>query len=340
MTGPEFATLVSYTKIALKEQIGLSDLPDDPYLEQTLTNYFPAPLRSERFAEGVAAHPLRKEIIVNQVVNQMVNRSGITFAFRLNEELGAGQADIARAYLVVQEALGLRGFWDEVEALEHDVSVDAQLTLLLETRKLAERAARWVLRHRSFPFDIRNETAYFSEGIGEVLSHLVGLLRGRDREAFEERRDRYTSMGVPTGLAERVAAMVPAYSSLDLVAITHRTGRSLEQVAELYFELADRLDISWWRERIIDLPRDDRWVTTARAALRDDLYAVHADLTERVLESGGEGDSTADLIDQWSKQNEDKIGRTGITLSEIQENERFDLATLSVALRSFRGLVD
>ncbi|GHD18237.1 NAD-glutamate dehydrogenase [Nocardiopsis kunsanensis] len=340
LTGPEFATLVSYTKIDLKEQIALSDLAEDPYLAQTLTDYFPAPLRSDRFADGVAEHPLRKEIIVNQVVNQMVNRSGITFAFRLNEELGAGAADIARAYLVVQDVLELRGFWDEIEALGQDVSVDAKLTLLLETRKLAERSARWLLRRRSFPFDIRSEIAYFSERIGEVLSDLVGLLRGRDREAYEERRDRYTSVGVPIELAERVAAMVPAYSSLDLVEITHRTGRSLKQVAELYFELADRLNISWWRERIIDLPRDDRWATTARAALRDDLYAVHADLTVRVLESGGVDDSTADLIDQWSKQNEDKIGRSGITLSEIQENERFDLATLSVALRSFRGLVD
>ncbi|WP_017612164.1 NAD-glutamate dehydrogenase [Nocardiopsis salina] len=339
LTSPEFSTLVSYTKIDLKEQIGLSDLADDPYLTQTLTDYFPSPLRTERFAEGVATHPLRKEIIVNQVVNQLVNRSGITFAFRLNEELGSSAADIARAYLVVQDVLGLRGFWDEVEALDHDISVDAQLTLLLETRKLAERAARWLLRHRSFPFDIRSETAYFAERIGELLPHLVGLLRGRDREGYEERRDRYTSMGVPSVLAERVAAMVPAYSSLDLVEIAHRTGRSPKQVAELYFELADRLNISWWRERIIDLPRDDRWVTTARAALRDDLYAVHADLTARVLESGGPDDSTADLIDQWSEQNAGEIGRAGITLSEIQENERFDLATLSVALRSIRGLV-
>src|SRR5699024_11616285 len=86
LTGPEFATLLSYTKMNLKEQIGLSNLADDPYLADTLTTYFPSPLRTERFAEGVHSHPLSKEIIVNQVVNQMVNRSGMTFAFRVNEE--------------------------------------------------------------------------------------------------------------------------------------------------------------------------------------------------------------------------------------------------------------
>ncbi|MDT0331327.1 NAD-glutamate dehydrogenase [Nocardiopsis lambiniae] len=340
LTGPEFATLLSYTKISLKEQIGLSDLADDPYLADTLVGYFPTPLRTERFAEAVATHPLRREIIVNQVVNQMVNRSGLTFAFRLNEELGSSAADIARAYLVAQEVLRLQEFWSRVEEPDHGISVDIRLTLLLETRKLAERSARWLLRNRTFPFDIRSEIGFFGEGVGEVLGRLVDLLRGRDREAFVERRDRYTAQGVPAELAERVAAMVPAYSTLDLVEIAHRTGRPVERVAELYFELADRLNISWWRERIIDLPRDDRWGTMARGALRDDLYEAHADVTARVLESGAPDDSIDELVGAWFDQNRQTIQQAGITLSEIQENERFDLATLSVALRSFRLLVE
>ncbi|MBR8741297.1 NAD-glutamate dehydrogenase [Nocardiopsis sp. MG754419] len=339
LTGPEFATLLSYTKISLKDQIGLSDLADDPYLASTLTDYFPTPLRSDRFASEVASHPLRREVVVNQVTNQMVNRSGITFAFRLNEELGSSAADIARAYLVVQEVLGLRGLWGEIEELDHKISVDSQLVLLLEIRKLAERSARWLLRNRSFPFDLSTEIGFFAQGVGEVLPQLVDLLRGRDREAFEERRDRYVSLGVPAALAERIAVMVPAYSTLDLVEIAHRTGRPVGEVAALYFELADRFNISWWRERIIDLPRDDRWGTMARAALRDDLYAAHADLTGRVLESG-DSDSHSELIAGWAEDNEAAVQRAGITLSEIQENERFDLATLSVALRSIRALID
>ncbi|GAB2493569.1 NAD-glutamate dehydrogenase [Nocardiopsis aegyptia] len=340
LTTPEFSTLLSYTKIDLKDQIADSDLTEDPYLADTLTHYFPTPLRSERFAGGVATHPLRREIIVNQVVNQMVNRSGVTFAFRLNEELGSSAADIARAFLVVQEILRLRSFWGRVEELDHQISVDSQLVLLLETRKLAERSARWLLRNRTFPFDVRSEIGYFADGVGEVLPHLADLVKGRDREAFVERRDRYREMGVPADLAEQVAVMVPAYSTLDLVEIAQRTGRPVEKVAELYFELADRLNISWWRERIIELPRDDRWGTMARSSLRDDLYAAHAALTARVLESGAPEESASGLITGWIAQNEEIVERAGITLSEIQENERFDLATLSVALRSVRSLVD
>ncbi|MBB6118738.1 NAD-glutamate dehydrogenase [Nocardiopsis algeriensis] len=338
LTGPEFATLLSYTKISLKEEVAVTGLADDPYLADALVEYFPEPLRTERFAEAVATHPLRREIIVNQVVNQMVNRSGLTMAFRLNEELGSSAADITRAYLVAQDVLNLRRLWEQVEELEHRIPVDVQLTLLLETRKLAERATRWLLRNRSFPFDIRSEIGFFAEVDG-IMPRLEGLLRGRDREAFAERRDRYVSTGVPVELAEKVAAMVPAYSTLDLVEIAHRTGQPVERVAELYFALADRLNISWWRERIVELPRDDRWGTMARGALRDDLYAAHADLTGRVLESGEAGEPTGALIESWMEDNRETVDRAGITLWEIQEHERFDVATLAVAVRSFRSLV-
>ncbi|WP_046470726.1 NAD-glutamate dehydrogenase [Allosalinactinospora lopnorensis] len=338
LTGPEFAVLIAYTKITLKEEIQASTLSSDSYLRTTLTEYFPTPLR-ERFADAMPEHPLAGEIITNQVVNDMVNRSGMTFAFRLNEELGADAADIARAYLVVQDVFQMRRFWQAVEDLDHRIEVDTQLSLLLEARKLSERAARWLLRNRTSPFDLSEEITFFAEGVSAVVPQLPELLQGRDLAAYSDRRDRFVMQGVPKELAELVAAMVPAYSTFDLVEIAHRTGRSLRKVAEVYFDLAEQLQIARLRERIIALPRDDRWNTMARSAVRDDLYAAHADLTENVLLSGGADEPADDLRAHWTEQNRVAVERAGQTMSEIWETERFDLATLSVALRAIRSLL-
>ncbi|WP_067963483.1 NAD-glutamate dehydrogenase [Nocardiopsis trehalosi] len=338
LTGPEFGTLIAYTKISLKEAIAESDLPTDPYLGDTLTAYFPTALR-ERFADVMPSHPLAREIIANQVVNDMVNHSGSTFAFRVTEELGATPDDIARAYLVVRDVFGLRDFWQAVEDLDHRIDVDTQLGMLLEARKLTERGARWLLRNRRSPFALSEEIAFFADGVAEIVPQLPELLQGRDLASFTERRDRFASLGVPEELAVRVAAMVPAYSTFDLVDVASRTGRPLREVAEVYFDLADQLQISRLRERVIALPRDDRWATMARAAVRDDLYATHADLTANVLESGDSGETPDELRSHWSERNTVAVRRAGQTLSEIWETERFDLATLSVALRSIRSLV-
>ncbi|WP_017558480.1 NAD-glutamate dehydrogenase [Nocardiopsis baichengensis] len=337
LTAPEFAVIIAYTKIDLKDQVIDSDLPGDPYLRRTLVDYFPTPLR-ERYADAMPDHPLARQIITNQVVNDMVNWSGSTFAFRMNEELGASADDIVRAYLVAMEVFGLRDFWRAVEELDHLIDVDTQLQMMLEARKLTERCARWLLRNRPSRFDLGSEVAFFSEGASVIVPQLPELLQGRDLVAFRERRDALKGRGVPVELAERVAGMVPAYSAFDLVAVADRTGRPVREVAEVYFHLADRLQISRLRERIIALPRDDRWATMARSAVRDDLYATHAELTRDVLLSGSAGESADRLAEQWSEQNADRVRQAGRTMSEIWETERFDLATLSVALRSIRSL--
>ena len=84
-----------------------------------------------------------------------------------------------------------------------------------------------------------------------------------------------------------MAALPALFSALDVIDVAQATGRELEQVAAVYFALDQHLQLDWLRERILRLPRDDRWQALARAALRDDLYAVRAALTAEVLQVGG-----------------------------------------------------
>ncbi|WP_405144917.1 NAD-glutamate dehydrogenase [Sphaerisporangium sp. NBC_01403] len=338
LTAPEFSVLLAYTKLVADHEVLASDLPDDPYLESWLVSYFPSALR-ERFRAAMDAHPLRREIITTRVVNDLVNASGTSFLFRFGEETGASTPDIARAYLVSREVFELPGFRRDVEALDNKVDTATQLAMLLEGRKLAERGARWLLGNRRPPLDLASTVRFFVEGADGLLPHLPKLLAGPDLAAFEERRDGFLARGVPAELAERAAVMVPAYSTFDLVEISSRTGRPVHDVAEVYFDLAERLQLARLRERVIALPRDNRWNSMARAALRDDLYAAHATLTGDVLTHSEPGLSPEERLARWSEANSAAVARARQTLSEIWESDHFDLATLSVALRAVRTLV-
>ncbi|MGH7733844.1 MAG: hypothetical protein ACREOE_09145 [Gemmatimonadales bacterium] len=342
LTNPEFAELLAHTKISAGEDVLASGLPDDPYLRRVLDAYFPAPLRA--FADRMEAHPLRREIITTSAVNEMIDTSGITFLFRLIEETGASVTDLTRAWLVAREVFDMPAFWQQVEGLEGSgvqVGVAAQITLLLEGRKLTERAARWLLHNRRPPFDIQATVGFFAEGVRTVRSGLPKLLTGRDLSGFEERRDSYLDLGVPLDLAERVAAMVPTYAAFDIVQVAASAGRGIEETAEVYFDLADRLQITRLRDRITALPREDRWSTMARAALREDLYAAHASLTEDVLGVSGHQvpRSPEERLAAWTSRNEAAVAMAAQTLGEIWESERFTFTTLSVALRAVRTLV-
>jgi glutamate dehydrogenase len=337
LTVPEFAVLLAQAKISAVEDVLDSDLPDDPFLRSVLSAYFPAPLRAA-YADEMDRHPLRREIITTAVVNEMVNRSGTTFLFRMNEETGASVPDMSSAWLVAQEVFDMAGFCAQVEALNGQADVATQLALLLEGRKLTERAVRWLLHNRRPPFDIQATIDFLADGVSLVAASLPKLLAGRDLAGFRERQDAFRARGVPADLAERVAAMVPAYSAFDVVEIAASTGREIAETAEVYFDVADRLQITRLRDQIVALPRDDKWNTLARGALRDDLYSATAALAADVLTVTGPG-APEQRLAEWVNRNESAVQRAAQTLTEIWETDRFTVATLSVAVRAIRTLV-
>ena len=135
-----------------------------------------------------AAHRLRREIIATQVTNGVVDRAGITFVFRLQEETGAAPADIARAYAVARDVFGMRGFWAEVEAL--DLEVDGRHADRDAARGPPPRRARHALapaqpaapaRHR------RRDRAVRRRAPPRSPSALPDVLVAGEREAFEAR---------------------------------------------------------------------------------------------------------------------------------------------------------
>ena len=142
-------------------------------------------------------HRLHREIITTSIVNDMVDRSGITFAFRLNEETGASVPEITAAWLVSRAVFDMPGFWSQLEALDGKVDTGIQILALLEGRKLTERAARWLLAFRRPPFDVQATIDFFAAGVLTVAGSLPKMLTGRDLTGFGERREVYAARGVP-----------------------------------------------------------------------------------------------------------------------------------------------
>ncbi|NIV77021.1 MAG: hypothetical protein GWN37_19960, partial [Gammaproteobacteria bacterium] len=102
------------------KQLLASELPVDCLQGDELVNYFPTPLR-RRFRDIMPSHRLAPDIISTELANEIVNRAGITFIFRLREETGAAPADISRAYMIARQVFDMPELWAEVEALDNRV---------------------------------------------------------------------------------------------------------------------------------------------------------------------------------------------------------------------------
>ncbi|OEV03031.1 NAD-glutamate dehydrogenase [Streptomyces oceani] len=338
LTQPELAVLLAYTKITVTEELIEGELPDDPYLQRLAYAYFPRQLR-ERFPEEIDRHALRREIVTTLLVNDTVNTAGTTFLHRLKEETGASTEEIVRAHTAAREIFALGAIWDEVESLDSVVPAETQTQIRLHSRRLVERAARWLLNNRPQPLLLADTVELFSDGVATVWTELPKLLKGDDLEWYEQIQDQLAGEGVPDGLARRVAGFSAAFPALDVVAVAGRTGHELLDVAAVYYDLADRLGITQLQERVGELPRTDRWQTTARAAIREDLYAVHQLLTADVLAAGAGATTAEQRYAAWEEKHSAILARARATLDEIQESDTFDLANLSVAMRTMRTLL-
>ncbi len=338
LSGPELAVLLSYTKIVLADDLLASGIAEDPFLRGDLYRYFPTTMRQD-YRGAMELHPLRREIVVTQLVNQLVNGAGMTFVHRLAGETAASTDQLALANFLSREIFGASALNKEIAALDNVLDAEVQTRIRIEVRTLVERASRWLVNNRRLPLDSEAIVEEFEVTAEQVTAALPELMTGAELNAFTVRSEALTAIGVPVDLAARIAACPPAYMVLGIVQTASRAGVDPLEVARVHFAVGDLLGLPGLVTRILALPRRDRWQTMARAALRDDLHTVHAQLTGQVLDLTGQ-DATADRVRAWEQENRSGVARAAETLAVICTDEGADLARMSVALRVVRSLLD
>ena len=358
LVAPELCVLMAHCKIALYEELLDSDLPDDPYLLGDLERYFPAPLGTgsasadrapagthgaERYTAQIRRHRLRPELIATIVANQIVDRAGITFAFRLHEETGIAAPQLARAFAVAREVFAMRDYWDAVEDLDGHVEAGTQLSMLMEARRLVDRATRWLGRaHARTEIDVTATAEHFAAGVRELYAALPEVLPAHDRERYDARLTELIDADVVPELARRTAAMPSLLYAFDIVEDAAAGSCSQALATRVYFGIGDRLGLDWLRDRVLELPRGDRWQALARSALRDDLYELHRDLTREILArcepASASGSDAADAVERWLADNAEAVTRARGVLQDVRASETFDTTTLPVVVRELKNL--
>lgn len=338
MVRPELAVLIAYSKMWLFDEILESDLPDDPSMEEDLISYFPERLRGP-WVRQILEHKLRREIIATHAANSMINRVGGTFVTQIMEKTGARPADVARAYIVIRDAFGLRALWNEVEALDNKAPADAQLAILTESNRLVERGTLWVLRHGDHVTSDQGAlTATLREG-AEALAGSVSSACPPDLQAIiQSRKLDLTAKGVPVALADRTASLVLLASVPDVVRLSRDLGVTEVRAAAQYFAVGSRFGLGWLRAASENLTQGSHWEKLAAAAVTDELYALQRGVTARILGETSDSLSPIDAIDTWSGNYKAAVLRTDQLLIEMRSSPSVDLAMLTVASRQFGSL--
>jgi glutamate dehydrogenase len=329
LTTPERAVVLAYAKMWLFDEILASDLPEDAWIGSALERYFPAALRRSMGAY-IPRHPLKREIVATHVLNSMVNRVGATFVHRLSEATGAPAPQVVRAYLLAREVFGHVDLWQQIEALDNQVSDEVQAQMLIEEGWLTARATTWFLRSRRLAEPMAATMARLRVAVEALAARLAS------EAAQSPLAQRWVAAGAPATLAARIASALPLLDALDIAEVAEATGRGFDEVVELHGAVARQLGLQRLRQQIDALPGGSYWANRAKSALGDDLAGLQRALTQQVL---GMGRGRCDeLIAAWTRAHAATLERAHRLLSDLAETKQADLAMLSVALRELRAL--
>jgi glutamate dehydrogenase len=139
---------------------------------------------------------------------------------------------------------------------------------------------------------------------------------------------------MPHTLAAVLARLSYAVPVFDIIELADANAVGLLIVAQNYYEMGEALQLNWLRVSITGLPRDNRWQSLARSALRDDLYRQHAQLLQAALD---EQQGHAAMTQNWLANRASSVALCHGMFSELQSYSGLDLAMLSAGMRELNS---
>ncbi len=337
LTRPELAVLMAYAKLSLKAVLLNSDGLDDPILRPELEWSFPRAVR-ERFAEELAHHRLRRELIVTVLVNEIVNRAGITFVYEVREETGLGVDQIAAAFLLAREVFRLNALWPAIDALDHKVPSTIQSLMHLELGDFLKHQVIWFLRNEERPFDLAALIESYGDGVGVLMARPEAVLSPIARETFRTKLGMYVEQGVPRTLARKVAALPALGFACDIEKVANTLERDVEDVGRTYFEVGHRLGFDWLRQTSEMIVADDHWDRLAARSVLDDLDDQQRELCRHILTEFPQLKG-AKAVDAWVASQELTMIRADRLMADLKSSGSMTVAKLSFAARHMRSIL-
>jgi glutamate dehydrogenase len=334
LTRPELSVLLAYAKLALKDELLESEVPDDPYLAREVERYFPPPI-VERFPRAVHHHRLCREIIATQLANSIINRGGPQFVVRTEDQTGASAARIATAFAAVRDSYGMTALNSDIDGLDNKIAGGLQLELYASVQRLLRDRVVWFLRNVDLTRGLQSLVTHYRDGIAAVDAALDQALMPEAVAARDARVAELTAAGVPGALARRLAGLASLTAAPDIVLVAERTGKDIADVTATYFAAEAFFQL----DRII---RDARAIRVSEYFDRlafdralDSIGDAERRLTAAMTAGGGAG---AAAVDAWVATRAADVQRIRAAVHEIA-NSGLTLSKLSVAASLLGDLV-
>jgi glutamate dehydrogenase len=337
LTRPELAICSAAVKMWLKEGLRTSSLCNDSRLERFLLSYFPAQVQ-DQFRAHVVKHPLRTDIIANELVGEILPAVGIAFLPTLvstsNASIGTSMKCVLAADLVLGagtlrreiRAIDTTGNWENFSALWYDMGVALR------------RAGSWLLQTHGDSISLEEMVRLYADKFAVLRHHSQLVFTGSELSRFEDRVLRYEKRGATRDNAVLLSLYRRVIMVLEVLWCAREYAQDERSVAQFVSTLLETLKINTLFRFESSLESTNKWeqelVEGSYQEIRRSISSIAGRLLQRGLRSPEE------LIRAISATtNKDAICAT---MAEVEDGIRlkrpFQISVLPVVARQLRLL--
>jgi glutamate dehydrogenase len=254
LTRSEIAILLSYAKMDLFDRLIASTLPDDPWLEEALIQYFPEKMQ-RIYESDILNHRLRREIIATVLANHVINRGGPAFLSSMQRKTGAEAQDIVKAAIYICDGFDLASIWNELDQLDGHVTGDIQNSLYALVADFYAHAIENTVNSKAISDQaLTPAIKALKQAIASLNQTIQSLLPVSVNEDLAKREGALTDQGVSAALASRLARLETLVSIPEMAKVSVTDQVSLADAASHYLRVSEDYGI----EKILFLGRQVR----------------------------------------------------------------------------------
>jgi glutamate dehydrogenase len=344
LTRPELAVLLAYGKLELKRELLATSAPDDTFYEGLLEAYFPSGLG--RYREAMRRHRLRREIIATVVANDIINRCGPSFPWRLMDAAGCEIDAMAAGYEAAKQVLGLPALWDKVSALDGRIPATGQMALYRRLAATLRGATFWLARRASREgLDVGGLVDRYGPGFASLMDLMPKVTSPVESAAIDARARQLAETGAPQELARAAAVGQALTTAGDLIDLARATGWPLPAAARIFHEAGEAFAFDRLRAAAGTFAVGDAFERTALRRLLEDLLAEQAQVARNIMAFAGSAQAGEDVtharkaVASWAALRREAADGARRTFEEIdQAGGGWTFAKLTIANAALREL--
>ncbi|MCU1351894.1 MAG: NAD-glutamate dehydrogenase [Acidimicrobiales bacterium] len=338
LTRPELAVVMAGVKRWLSEQLLDSDLPDQPGAEFALAGSFPEAF-AQRFADLLSQHPLRRELTVSAIVNDVVDWLGITFVHRIAHDTGASAAEVVAAAGVARGVIDAPSMWGSLGRVTggatDDPSTPDPRVLVVDLLDALTRSE--LARRGPGGIDVAARVAEDRDVFVALLDHMGSMGTRPQKQRRAERLGPLLEAGLDHDVATWAVLLPDLRITPDVAELSRTLHRPPVDIAAAFIELDRVLGIDQLADLVGGLNLEGRWRQAAQKGLLEDI----ADLTRVAISRAvtDEHESPVEAVQRFLGERADAVADATRFRQEVEQDPASSLDGLAVAVRAVRRVV-